>query len=362
MLELIGDPALTVERSGRITGFNQPASLLLGLTDGHLGESVFPFLARLGETISSEDLQELAASGTPAVLNSGAELEGAGELILDVRGAVDTLILRFTDQESDAARDRRLQAENARLETANEVLREFNAERARILNLIAHELRNPLVTIRGYIEMIARHRLGPLTDQQERGLTVALRNTIALADQIDMLVEYSRIEGNTIRYSMAPTDLGGLVHKACGTMVELAKRSGLTLQTALPAGRDVQIIADQDKLLSVIRVLLDNAIKFTARGGIRVQVKLVEDEGQEHAEVNVIDSGCGIDPAHHATVFEPFTQVPDSSGGRGKGTGLGLYVASVLVSAHSSKLRCDSRPSEGSRFWFRLPLFSVKVS
>jgi signal transduction histidine kinase len=72
-------------------------------------------------------------------------------------------------------------------------------------------------------------------------------------------------------------------------------------------------------------------------------------------EVSVIDTGCGIAPANHTRIFEAFTQATEPAGGRGKGAGIGLYVASVLLKAHGVELHCDSQLGEGARFWFRLP-------
>jgi len=261
----------------------------------------------------------------------------------------------LTDKDDERGR---LLAENARLERVNEELRELNAERAKVLNIVSHELRNPLVTIRGYIEMIARHRLGPLTDQQERGLSVALRNTIALSEQIDVLVEYTRIEANTLQFALESTDLGKVLHKACASMVEPAKRSGLVIHTELPPDRDVRVIADEDKLVSVLRTLLNNAIKFTDSGGIRVHVGPVSEGDDDLVEVSVIDTGSGIAPSDQESIFKAFTQGPGQDGRLTKGAGLGLYVASVLVAGHGSELRCESRLAEGSRFWFRLPRVS----
>lgn len=342
LLEMLPGASLILDDRGSVRALNSSAAALLGLDANDLSGDLDALASRLG--LGLEEIRGVA------------DVEGAtrvGEWEIRVRSADHGFVLalaRGGEQFADPSC-----AQCQKLEEVNAELGRVNSERARALNVIAHELRNPLVTIRGYVEMIARQRLGPLTQPQERGLAVALRNTIALSDQIDMLVEYSRIEADAVTFTKGPTDLGNLIHRVCGTVLERAKNAGLSIQTELLGDRDVQTEADPDKITLVLRALLDNAIKFTATGGIRVYLKTVEDRGREWVEVNVIDSGCGIDPAHHARIFEPFGQVVDGPTGRGKGAGLGLYVASVLVEAHDSKIVCESRPEEGARFWFRLP-------
>lgn len=224
-------------------------------------------------------------------------------------------------------------------------------EAIEFLNLAMHELRSPLVTIRGYVEMIAQGRLGTITPQQKARLRVVWRNSLAMDDLIDTMMEYARIEQERFVLSRDAVAIGPLVRRATALLSDAAEQSGVRLVESIEVGDHVFVEADGDRVRRVVRALVDNAIKFTSDGEIVVRVV----EREADVEISVRDTGCGIRPEELARIFEPFFKGTDGSGAGRKGTGLGLAVAAHVVRAHGSLLTCDQHVG-GCRFSFALPL------
>jgi two-component system, OmpR family, sensor histidine kinase ResE len=224
-------------------------------------------------------------------------------------------------------------------------------EAIEFLNLAMHELRSPLVTIRGYVEMIAQGRLGSITPAQKSRLHVVWRNSLAMDDMIDTMMEYARIEQDRFVLSRDAVPIAPLARKATKLLAELAERSGTQFTEAIEVSDHVLVDADADRVRRVIRALLDNAIKFTSEGEITLRVV----EREADVEISVTDTGSGITQTDLPLIFDPFFKGSDKDGAQRKGTGLGLTVASQVIRAHGSSLRCEPREL-GARFSFRLPL------
>lgn len=224
-------------------------------------------------------------------------------------------------------------------------------EAIEFLNLAMHELRSPLVTIRGYVEMIAQGRLGAVTPAQKSRLRVVWRNSLAMDDLIDTMMEYARIEQERFVLSRDAVAIGPLVRKSTALLSDLAERSGVRYVEAIDVSDHVLVDADGDRVRRVVRNLLDNAIKFTSEGEIVLRVV----EREADVEVSVADTGCGITPADLPRIFEPFFKGVDGDGATRKGTGLGLAVSKAVIEAHGATLRCDKHEG-GCRFAFTLPL------
>ena len=220
-----------------------------------------------------------------------------------------------------------------------------------LLNFTMHDMRTPLVTIRGYAEMMLRDKLGVLTETQRHYIGVMLRNSFSLDDQIDTFLDYVRLEQGRITIHPHPVSLHKVLRKSLEGFKALAEQKKLTLNIDVPKS-DVEIMANDEKLRRVLRNLLDNAIKFTDRGG-RIDLRFAAtDDGR--FEISVADCGCGIGLEDQSRIFEAFSKASPES--KTKGIGLGLTVANALIAAHGARLHLKSAPGEGSRFWFSLPL------
>jgi heavy metal sensor kinase len=251
---------------------------------------------------------------------------------LPVRGTNDEL-----DQLADA-----FNGVLSRLEQSVQQLRDFTAN-------ISHELRTPLAALRGETEValsMPRSR-----DEYRHVLESQLEEFEKLSRLVNDLLTLARAESGGIALRSEPVDLPELARAATEWLRPLAEDRGIALE--LEADEGVVIAGDSHWLEHMLLNLLDNAIKFTPRGGsIRLRVG---SEG-ERATIEVSDSGIGI-PAEALThIFDRFYQVEQSRSRQSGGTGLGLALVSWIVDAHSGRIEAHSQPGIGTSFKTFLPL------
>lgn len=231
----------------------------------------------------------------------------------------------------------------ARLDAAFRREREFTAN-------ASHELRTPLTVMRGEIDV---------TLQRKRSIAEyehALRN---LGDDVDHLTELvndllllARADANRLPVQVAMVNAARLVQRVADEMQTVANAKTITL-VIMKVDESLVVWADEDKLLRVLLNLVDNAIKFTPKGG---QVTLAVSRDGSNAVFAVSDTGIGIPAEHLARIFERFYRVDGSRSSRTGGAGLGLAIAQALVAAQGGTIHVESAVGQGTRFSVRLPL------
>ncbi|MFQ6100421.1 MAG: ATP-binding protein [Anaerolineae bacterium] len=220
-----------------------------------------------------------------------------------------------------------------------------------LTHMIIHDLRNPLSSIMSSLQLIhtafvERDQTLPVT----KLLRVAMRSGEKLYLLIDSLLDLGRLEASETELNRTFLSPDLLVQEAVEQIQPLAlnKEQTLTAQVS----RDLpKVSADGDLILRVLTNLLDNAVKFTVRGG---QITLSVQRVEEKILFTVSDTGPGIAPEHHQRIFERFTRLEDAEGV--KGTGLGLAFCKLAVEAHGGHIWVESEVGQGSRFKFTLPL------
>lgn len=223
-----------------------------------------------------------------------------------------------------------------------------NEAKSTFLRNITHELRTPLATIMGYVQLLEAQGGGPLTEEQEHQLSLIRQSAEAQQGMIDEIMTFCRIDAGHERVNEGSVDVVALT-RACVMLAEReATARGLELTTQLP-GQPVVCITDEAKVRRILLNLLGNAIKFTESGTVQVQLEATE----EDVAFTVRDTGRGIDPAHHGTVFEPFWQERPENGTTG--TGLGLSIVQRLVERLGGSVYLTSTLGQGSAFTVRLP-------
>ncbi|MEZ0367618.1 MAG: ATP-binding protein, partial [Candidatus Sericytochromatia bacterium] len=152
-------------------------------------------------------------------------------------------------------------------------------------------------------------------------------------------------------------NLRTLLEQSLQSVGEQAAQRGLGLDLRLADELPLRLMGDPVRLRQILLNLLDNALKFSEKGEVRLQVSaLAEKQDQAELLFELSDAGIGILPEYQARLFQPFSQADGSSRRRFGGTGLGLAIASQLVELMGGKIGVESEPGRGSRFWFRLPL------
>jgi signal transduction histidine kinase len=214
--------------------------------------------------------------------------------------------------------------------------------REQVLAVVAHDLRNPLASIR--MTLAGLEEAMPDAETLQKRFAAMDRSARRMDSLIRDLIDVTRIEHGelVLKLELQPAD--AIAREATDNFASIAQNKGIEFEVVAPP--DLPVPCDRDRLLQVIGNLIANALRFTPRGG-RVVLRIEQHAGKTRFAVE--DSGVGIKPADLPHIFEPYWH-SDS-----KGTGLGLYIAKHLVRAHGSHIEVVSRPGEGSKFWFDLP-------
>jgi CheY-like chemotaxis protein len=233
---------------------------------------------------------------------------------------------------------------------AADVLREADRRKDEFLATLSHELRNPLAPIRNALELLRRAH--PDTSLTERALSIMGRQLQQLVRLTDDLLDVSRITTNRLELRRKPLDLRAVVASAVETTQPLLDAAGHVLSVGLPES-PLWVHADFTRMAQALANLLNNAVKYTDRGG-RISVTASVEQGA--IVVRVHDTGIGIDAALMPRIFDMFMQAERSSDRAQSGLGIGLTLARRLVELHDGQLEASSPGlGMGTTFTVRLP-------
>jgi signal transduction histidine kinase len=290
--------------------------------------------ARLREVLSREGFRVVEPSdGTPPRGGVTLHVEGAAELAPRVEELERTIL----------------------------ELRNLDVAKSQFLANVSHELRTPLTAIVTYGEILRDGLLGEVTLRQREAIESMIGSCRQLLGMIEDILTYARTNARAI--SLQPTQfrLEEVVAQVHDMNASLIARKNLRFQAPIP--RDLPPVhADRDKVAHILGNLIGNAIDFTPdRGSVRVDARpSATDTGW--VEVEVSDSGIGIDPQHHELIFQEFAQVDASRARMHHGTGLGLAIARKFVQLHGGRIWVESELGGGSRFFFTLPGSGTEIS
>ncbi|MEO6192565.1 MAG: ATP-binding protein [Thermoanaerobaculia bacterium] len=230
-------------------------------------------------------------------------------------------------------------------------LKEAGHRKDEFLAVLAHELRNPLAPIRSAVQIL-RHE-GTPTAALCSAREVIDRQVGQMTHLIDDLLDVSRISHGRIELRRERVELAEVVRSALEATGPLIESSGHRLDVALPP-EPILLEGDPTRLSQIFSNLLNNAAKYTERGG---QIRLAAEQAGHHVRVRVTDSGIGISPAHLPNLFKMFTQGEHSIERAQGGLGIGLALARSLVEMHGGTIEAFSAgPGSGSEFVVRLPV------
>jgi two-component system CheB/CheR fusion protein len=280
------------------------------------------------------------------VLVSAAAVRGAdGEVVGCVITLVDVTELR--------RREEALRRSEERYRTAAESLRDADRRKNEFLAVLSHELRNPLAPIHNSLYILDRTARGG--EQEARAKAILHRQVRQLTRLVDDLLDLTRISRNKVELRTERLELNELVRRTIEDHRSLFEANGVALEVQL-APDPILVRVDGPRMAQVIGNLLQNAAKFTARGG-RARVSVSRDDAERRAVVEVADTGVGIPPDLVGRLFEPFIQAERTLDRSKGGLGLGLALVKSLVEMHGGDVSARSDGvGRGSEFRVRLPV------
>lgn len=248
----------------------------------------------------------------------------------------------------------RLAAENRRLQEALRLAQEATSQ---FIDFVAHELKQPMTSLKGYTQMLLLGIAGDLTPDQRRFVQVVDANVARMDRLVGDLLEVSRLEAGRIRLDPAPVALGELFDGAlAGARAEIEARHH-TLEIDLPADLP-PVLGDRERLVQALAHLVLNACLYTPDGG-RVRLSATRQEGAagrvRQVRIGVSDSGIGLSPTEIRRLGQKFYRADHELVQRQPGNGLGLAITRHLLALHGSELLVESARGQGSSFAFTLP-------
>lgn len=342
VLECLTSGIISSDIDGVINYTNQAASIIVGIdSDELIGRPVTDILTHLPMLANSApNSSDANASGNPTnsfELN-GRIIQGRMTIIYSDEGAAQGTVAILRD-----------------------ITSEYYAERSRdnFLTTISHELRTPLTAIKGYVELMASGTGGELNPNQQLFLNTIQRNVTRMVHLINSLIFASAVKGGRLEFTSDNTNIPQLIQQISREMLPIAAENGQQI-TMDVNGRLTNIQADPMHVAIILEELIGNAIKFNKQGGeVRIHAALQSDEADqnEFAIVSVSDEGIGIPPEMQTYIFDDFFH-PDTNETQVKagGVGMGLSVVRSLIDAYNGRIWLESKPNEGSTFFFLLPV------
>jgi signal transduction histidine kinase/CheY-like chemotaxis protein len=247
----------------------------------------------------------------------------------------------------------------AQLTLAKEAAEETSRLKSDFLAMMSHEIRTPMNGVLGTLGIALDTKM---TAEQRSYLTMAQSSAEALLVILNDILDFSKIEAGKLEIESAPFDLHGLLEDVSELLAPRAHDKDLELVVRVPPGLPARVIGDSGRLRQVLINLIGNAIKFTAKGHIFIEVTATEVvDNRTTMRFVVRDTGIGISPEQQSRLFQKFAQADVSTTRRFGGTGLGLAISRQLVELMGGSVEVTSKVGEGSTFALTLP-FALEQS
>ena len=362
VLRNIPELLLAVDAGGRVMTVNERAEALLGLdSDAMVGQQI---AAVLPADIPPERLPTTTVLQTAEpCLDTAYNLLAAGRVIPVLSSATPLF-----DKEGQ-------------LVGCVEIIRDISAlkaleqEKADFVSMLSHDLKSPITSIVGSLDLVREGRLGPVNEEQQEYLESAIESCAEMVEMIDTLLDIHKFDAGKMVLAIRKEDPGPTLQRTISRFRAIARRYHLEFTAAI--GDDLPEVAfDRNKVTRAINNLLSNAAKFTPEGGaVEVGAEVVDGADAFRAAipaglyppgeplatgrflaVTVRDSGIGIPSEALGSIFDRFVQAKNRKQGKTRGTGLGLAFCRKVMDAHHGYIWAESEEGKGSTFYLLFPL------
>jgi len=274
---------------------------------------------------------------------------------------------------TEVQRKEELQMMSEKLAVANDQLRKLDNAKTEFISIASHQLRTPLTAIKGFVSMLLEGTYGKVSVKVQEVLNKVYLSNERLVNLVEDLLNVSRIESGRMEYNFEEQKIEDILKELSDTFIPAAKDKGLYVNLNLSKEPLPKIKIDSIKVKEVISNLIDNALKYTRRGGVTVRAELIRnpnfkiqmsnqtqnpnDQNTNFIRITIADTGIGIPPTELPYLFSKFSRGKDTSRLHATGTGLGLYVGKLMIEAHQGRIWAESEgANKGSRFIVELPV------
>ncbi|MEI8349449.1 MAG: HAMP domain-containing sensor histidine kinase [Candidatus Omnitrophota bacterium] len=258
------------------------------------------------------------------------------QLFEDIYNVKDELEKKVKERTNELVRSLR------EIETINKAKSDFVSD-------VSHELRTPLTSIKGFSSLLVAEKFGKLPEEAKKRLEKIDENVNKLVDMVNTLLDISRIESGKMEIKIAPSDIVKVIKEVGDFLSVQMQANGLKLVLEVPEALTVYM--DKGLIERVLINLINNAVKFTPKGGT-ISLRCTSNSGQ--VVVAVADTGYGIAKENLDKIFQEFFRINNAAHAEVKGTGLGLSLVKKIIETHKEKLWVESEPNKGSTFYFTL--------
>lgn len=356
-------PALlrSVTVDGIITDCNEAYARYLGYTKNEvIGKSIFEHTAeksiehlkeelkkwRMTQIISNREVWVKRKDGTifPTLLSGTSLYSSDGHVI--GRTAVLTDLTEIYQAKA------KIEAREKQIELQLKDLRKLNLVKDEFLAMITHELRTPLVPIKGFADIILSEAMGPLNEQQKERLQIIKTSTVMLLELISDILDSQKIELGQLHLNKQVYNISEIIKETIIQMKPKLDLSDITITTDIQQG--MYCLCDKTRIIQVLSNLIANAIDFCPKQNGKIHIKMYPEN--IYAKIVVKDNGVGISKSNLESIFVKFYQIDTKTTREHKGTGLGLSVCKGIVEAHMGKIWAESKgKNKGTEIHILLP-------
>lgn len=247
---------------------------------------------------------------------------------------------------------KRKETEDRLIESEN-MLRNANATKDKFFSILAHDLRGPVGNLMQLLDLLDLN-YADFTDASRKEYLQMMRNlSVKTFDLLENLLTWSRIQLNKIDFTPELFNLNDILMETYGIFKDQLNQKEILFRNQIK--NHLQLTANKESIKFVIRNLISNAVKFTNSGGlIETTAQLSEDH--QYVYISVRDTGVGISPGHLSKLFDAEKNLTSKGTNNESGTGLGLVLCKEFVEKHGGEIGVESKPNEGSHFWFSIPV------
>lgn len=351
LFELVPSGVFTVDSKKTITSWNKMAEKITGFSAGEVvGENC--------DICSMEPCDHLCglfeSSMKKPVVNAECTLKTKDGNVITVAKNIDLIkdnngeIVGGVESFVDISERKRYEE---KIKQINSELEESNKSKDRFFSIIAHDLRNPFITLLGFTEMMIED-YEDLSDQEKTEYLREMNKTSKTSyELLDNLLQWSRAQTGRIKFDPETINFNEILQSTFDLVQKTADLKNIELNSALK--EEIWLHADSDMVTIIIRNLITNALKFTRRGGL-IKVDVIKED--KFCKISVMDNGIGISPERKDKILKiDSTSSTDGTDGE-KGSGLGLVLTQEFVKKHGGEIWIESEIDKGTTFYFTLPL------